>query len=172
MPNWAAGEMKIKAKNKKDIIEFIKYLYPRDNKEDKYFARAFMPWDSFADAKKNVDEYTIKEDNAYSYVFSFECAWSAAVCFTDAAYSKDSITGETNNRIVGLPEVCKKHKIFAELFCEELGMGFQEHYLIDDNGDFIIDDVVDWEETWEDEAGEELDEPRETGGFGEWRFTI
>ena len=88
-----------------------------------------------------------------------------------------------------LPIESERLHLNIEVFSEECGMCFQEHYVII-NGDIIVSECVEWEEycledyETKEEAEEDLgieitDEEWESGepyisrgGFGEWDFSI
>lgn len=88
-----------------------------------------------------------------------------------------------------LDKESKRLNLMIEVYSEECGEAFQEHYLFD-NGDTIIDECVDYNEYYigdynsKAEAEDELDieitdeewncgeEYIKRGGFGDWNFEI
>ena len=70
---------------------------------------------------------------------------------------------------ITLDLLCKKLEIGLELYSEESGCCFQEHYHVDANGNILIKDCVEWTEDWWDEENDcERDEPVYTGGFDDY----
>lgn len=77
-----------------------------------------------------------------------ECAWSVATAMIDYG-TLDVIT---------LPAATEKFGLTVEVYSEELGMGFQEHYLVE-NGKIIIEECVDCEEYYvQDMTADEKEE--------------
>jgi hypothetical protein len=92
-------------------------------------------------------------------------------------------------KFVTLFEACEMFNVDMEVYSEEPGCCFQEHYLVI-NGDVLVDECEEWNEYWLDdyetkeEAEEELgivitneewesgDSFISRGGFGEWYFEI
>lgn len=88
---------------------------------------------------------------------------------------------------ITLVEACQKYNVTVEVYSEECGIGFQEHYLIESNGDFVKE-CVDYTEYLLDEfetkeeaekeynekfTDEEWDEQiARRGGFIDWTFEI
>ena len=177
--------MKVKGA-KEDIEEFIQLIkadYNYDTMEfsfDRHLQRVF-------DAEE--EELVAIDDNTYSVFISGECAWSVVVCMLDDGYyvSMKSRLGD-KFRGTTLEIESERLNLDIEVFSEECGMCFQEHYLIK-HGMVEIEDCVEWNEYFLDEyetkeeAEEDLDieitddewDEREMitrGGFGDWEFTI
>lgn len=90
---------------------------------------------------------------------------------------------------ITIVEATEKWNLVVEVYSEECGCCFQEHYVFD-NGDILVDECVDYYEHWieeystKEEAEEELGifistkewEENEgyiiRGGFDDWEFTI
>ena len=128
------------------------------------------------------------------------CKWSIQSALID-----DAVSMRTNSRnwyfgegltsedfeFVTLYEACRLWNLVMEVYAEESGCCFQEHFVCD-KGEVLCDDCVDWEEYWvEDyETKEEAEEELETkitdgewtigleegrfcrGGFENWDFEI
>ncbi len=73
---------------------------------------------------------------------------------------------KTKLSFVTLFEACEQLNLAMEVYSEEAGNGFQEHYLFDE-GQLMIDETVDYTE----EYNEETDEYETSGGFV-WDFEI
>ncbi len=124
------------------------------------------------------------------------CKWSVQSALIDDAISMRTEPdrwgfGSVNRdslEFITLLEATEKWNLVMEVFSEECGCCFQEHYVFD-NGEVLCDDCVDYYEyclddyETKEEAEEELgieitDEEWEEGGFisregfGEWEFDI
>lgn len=125
------------------------------------------------------------------------CKWSIASALIDNAISMRTEPerwhhepGDEELEYITLYEACKRWNLAMEVYSEEGGCQFQEHFVCD-RGDVICEECVDWEEydVWdyetkeeaEEELGEEFtDEEWESredgritrGGFESWDFEI
>lgn len=115
-----------------------------------------------------------------------ECAWSVASCMFEGGYqARFNSNGQRNGTT--LEKETKRLGLAVEIYSEELGCTFMEHYIIA-SGNFIADECVDWKqyfmedfecvddfnkttgENWTQQQFEEYDEDFfETGGI-EWDF--
>ena len=68
---------------------------------------------------------------------------------------------------VTLYEACEQLELDMEVYSEEPGCGFQEHYVFID-GVLVAEECVDYEE----EYNEETEEYESSGGFDSWDFEI
>ena len=139
------------------------------------------------------------EEDDYAAITGW-CKWSVVSAMVDNAISMrtnpekwwwgDNIEPKSLEFIT-LWEACKRWNIIMEVYSEESGCQFQEHYLCD-KGDIICEDCINWEEYFVDdyktkeEAEEDweititddewvvgLKEGRFTrGGFENWDFEI
>ena len=117
----------------------------------------------------------LDEANA-SYISGY-CAWSVYSCMfgTSHTYYDDFITEKYGNKYIGfmgttLPDESRRLNLKIEVYSEEPGCGFMEHYLID-NGEILIEDCVDYEEVL-DEEGLEAGEIKIIGGFENRNYNI
>lgn len=125
------------------------------------------------------------------------CKWSVISALVENAISMRTEPdrwyhpeGEEEHEYITLWEACKRWNIIMEVYSEEGGIGFQEHFICD-KGEVICEECVDWEEydiydyETKEEAEEDLgikftDEEWENqedgricrGGFGEWVYEI
>ena len=129
MPNLCCYSMKIKG-NKENVYEFHKRM--RDYDAPNHLWRMFEA--DVYDEKDNEDG-TIKIDVAGS------CAWSIETCCRASGYSDGVDLLEVNSRDLNLE---------IEIWSDESGMCFQEHYFYK-NGECLIDDCVEWNEYYYDE---------------------
>lgn len=74
---------------------------------------------------------------------------------------------KTKLSFVTLFEACKQLELDIEVYSEECGCGFQEHYLFIDE-ELVVEECVDYSE----EYNEETEEYESSGGFDDWDFEI
>lgn len=178
--------MCIKGK-KENVEEFIKVIqanYDYGTMEFSYDRHLFRVFEAYY---KEIEQVG---DDVYQVVIGGDCAWSVSSCmFEDGYYGR--IKAEYPNEFRGttLPIESKRLGLDIEVFSEEGGCAFQEHYVII-NGDVIIDECVDWEEydiseydtkeEAETDYGIEITDEEwnsgedfiSRGGFGNWDFDI
>lgn len=118
----------------------------------------------------------IKDEPNASYLSGY-CAWSVYSCMfgTPHTYYDDFITEKHGNKYIGfigttLPDESRRLNLKIEVYSEEPGCGFMEHYLID-NGEILIEDCVDYQEVL-DEEGMEIGEYKIIGGFENTNYHI
>lgn len=75
--------------------------------------------------------------------------------------------GTENAHVVTLDILAKRLGFAIEVWSEESGCCFQEHIVCGIDG-VPYYDSVDWYENWEDDEGNELDEPIVTGGYSDY----
>lgn len=103
-----------------------------------------------------------KQGNITAYISGY-CAWSIASCMFDGPWSyftnvKNEINENKslnklqkkqalkNRKAITIVDACKKLNVDVEIFSNESGMCFAEHYYINSKGVKEIDDCVDFEE--------------------------
>lgn len=74
---------------------------------------------------------------------------------------------ESKLSFITLFEACKQLELDMEVYSEECGCGFQEHFKFIE-GELVIDECVDYIEVY----NEETDEYESSGGFDSWDFEI
>lgn len=133
------------------------------------------------------------EDNDYACIVGY-CKWSIVSALIDCAISmKKDPNGwyfgdHKPSEFITLWEACRKWNLDMEVYSEEGGMGFQEHFICS-KGNILCEDCVEWADYYLDdyetkeEAEEELgveftDEEWDNrydqvtrGGF-KWNFEI
>lgn len=201
MPNYCDFNMKIVGE-RKDIEELIAvlncdYSYKRispDHINGKTYplvhqpaspiyyttngyrlARFTGPRHMFRVFEAYVDR-SVDEPNA-SYISGY-CAWSVYSCMFkgDYTYYNDFLK-DYGNRYIGfmgttLPDESRRLNLKVEVYSEESGCAFMEHFLID-NGEILIEDCIDIEyEDILDENGEETGEWKTIGGFEDDNYHI
>lgn len=186
MPNYCYYSMCVRG-TKENVEEFIKVIEADYNYTDmkftykRHFFRVF---------EADYGEIEQMGDDDYRVTISGDCAWSVATCMLEGGYYRD-IKARYPREFRGttLPKESKRLNLAIEVYSEECGMCFQEHYLFD-NGDTIIDECVDYNEYYigdfnsKADAEDELDieitdeewnsgeEYIKRGGFEEWYFDI
>jgi hypothetical protein len=112
---------------------------------DRHFFRVF-------DA--SYDEIEDLGDGKCQVIINGYCAWSVYCCMFDTSgrsYYKSLKTSYPNEfRGTTLPMESKRLHLDIEIFSEECGMCFQEHYVVKD-GELCVDESVDWHEYCIDE---------------------
>ena len=116
-----------------------------------------------------------EDDNTAS--INGSCKWSIQSALIDNAMSMDyqKKTGEgywswdeesQKRDYITLFEACKKYHVNMEVYSEEPGCEFQEHYKYENGCE--LEDCVDYSEEYD----EETDEYISTGGYGSWDFDL
>lgn len=185
MPNLCSYSMCVKG-NKENVEEFIKVIkahYDYGTMEFSYDRHLFRVFDA------DYDEIEQVGDDVYQAIIYGDCAWSVATCMFEDGYYKNLKERYPNEfRGTTLPLESKRLNIDIEVFSEECGMCFQEHYIIK-KGNVEVNECVDWQEydltefetkeEAEEEYGIEItDEEWKTeefigrGGFENWDFEI
>lgn len=186
MPNICLYSMCVKGK-KENIEEFIKVIkadYDYGTMEfthDRHLFRVFSADDN---------EIEQVDDDVYEVIINGDCAWSVSSCMFESYYYSDLKQRFPNEfRGTTLPIESERLNLDIEVYSEECGCCFQEHYVII-HGDINVYDSVDWYEydlseyETKEEAEEELDieitdeewnsedDFISRGGFGSWDFEI
>ena len=162
MPNYCYYQMKVVGK-KENVEEFIKVMQADyDYSEMKFSFDRHMGGRVF---EAYVDEFKEIEKGNYAALISGDCAWSVVCCMFDGAltYHNDLKTRHPENcKSTTIPIESENLDLDIEIFSEESGMCFQEHYLVR-KGVIEIDDCVDYNEYYveeyatKEEAEEELE---------------
>lgn len=179
MANLCSFLMKVRG-NKEDIIQFHKAL----NQNGKIWM-----------GRGAETDLGFEEDGAA--FMSGCCKWSVISALIDNAISMRTEPekwyhpeGEEEHEYITLFEACKKWNLVMEVYSEEGGIGFQEHFICD-KGEVLCEECVDWEvyDIYDYETKEEAEKDFDTkftdeewaneddgricrGGFGDWIFEI
>ena len=189
MPNYCYYSMCVKG-TKENVEEFIKVIqadYDYSTMTFSHDRHLFRVFEAEYDEIERLDKYM------YQVVIQGNCAWSVSSCMLDNGsygYYEDCKKRFPNEfRGTTLPIESERLGLDIEVFSEECGMCFQEHYVIL-NGKLIVDECEDWNEYYlcdyntKEEAEETLgikitdeewngdEDFISRGGFGEWNFTI
>ena len=148
MPNYCYYQMKVVGSKKsiQNVIDTLKadYDYMAGKPEHKHLFRVF---------EANESEIQ-RVGNKYCVYITGECAWSVYSCMLSGVHTYyndikfrhlDIFMGTT------LAELSKDCKI--EVFSEEEGMEFSEHYIFE-NGECLTDDTCDVQQVGYNEKGE------------------
>ena len=187
MPNYCNYEMKVVGK-KENIEEFIKIMNSNYNYRTMEFDYERHMGGGVFEAE---DDGIRKQGDLYETIIMGDCAWSVHSCMFDDVFSyyhhfKKDYGDEC--RSTTIPIESQRLSLDIEIYSEEPGCCFQEHYLIM-KGDVEIDDCVDYyeycleeyetkEEAEKDLEIEITDEEWENeeyisrGGYEEWTFSI
>lgn len=170
MPNYCDFEMKVNG-TKENLDKFYNYLkadyyYNSDGSlqsctADKHLFRIFEVYLG--------TEGIYKEDENHTCIILGQCAWSVYSCMFEGDstyYSHWDNKDKSDFRGTTLPKISEELQLDIEVFSEEGGCGFMEHFLIR-KGVVEIEDCVDYHEEEDEETGEY----KPIGGL-EWNYTI
>ena len=188
MPNYCNYSMCVVGK-KENIEEFIKVIQADYDYGTMEFSHDRHMFRVFEAECEGVEE---RCDDIYQTIINGYCAWSVSSCMLRGGYYSRFKENHPNNfRGTTLDMESAKLNLEIEVYSEESGCCFQEHYIII-NGDIECDECVDWTEIWveEFETKEEAEEELELeitdeewaagqeegyftrGGFENWDFEI
>lgn len=154
MPNWAYGDIAIRGHKKEDIQNFVlRFLFTcRDEmlvqagleSDYQYFARTFIDCKDAHDVIRlfnQIEDGYSEDTGRYRLSLLAEFAWSASTCVIrgEHGYIKDE-NGNPKPKLISLDEAAKAHNVWVEIFTEELGNCFEEHMLVNNQGEWVIND--------------------------------
>ena len=113
-----------------------------------------------------VLENSYKDGEYFVYEISGDVAWSCSHWVGNTERNDDEHTLSNGAHYVSLDILAKRLDFAFEIYAEETGNQFQQHIVCDHNGS-VQEDTAEWSQTWQDEDGNDLDEPVEDGGFGD-----
>ena len=145
MPNWCEYTMKAVSKSKEALDRLISIMYYEDKEYYIYRCASVSISNEF------------QEDDYFVAMLYGDVAWSCGSWFDRIERFDETI--ESGGHYVTLDILCERLGIAVEVFGEEPGMEFQEHYLCNPKGDTV------WHQTWFDDDGNALPAPIESGGF-------
>lgn len=136
MANNCIYTMKVIGNSREDVNAFVDMM-TYENKE-RYFARIF-----------SADPYDEEEkDGRYSVMIAGDCAWSVYSCMCSGPWS---YYGQGNNSdLTNLEIETKRLGLTVEIYSQEPGIGFAEHFIYD-NGNCLVGEETDFSEYWNDE---------------------
>lgn len=126
MPNYCDYEMKIKGSKEAiaRVLACLKadYNYNEGKPEHKHFFRVFQA--------EEEGEPTKNPDGTYTLIVWGDCAWSVSSCMLDGGFSYyQAIKKDYPDIFMGTTLVEQSKDCEIEVFSEEPGMGFSEHYI-------------------------------------------
>ena len=136
MPNYCDYEMKIKG-SKEAIARVLAclnadYDYGEGKPAHKHFFRVFTA--------EEIGEPTENADGTFTQQVYGDCAWSVASCMLESAFSYYSVVKKDHPDIfMGTTLEEQSEDCEIEVFSEEPGMGFSEHYIFK-NGKCVCDE--------------------------------
>ena len=120
------------------------YNYSVAKPEHKHFFRVFEAYD---------DKIEKIGDNTYSVFVWGDCAWSVSSCMLSGAHTYyNDLKKDFPEIFMGTDLKEQSKDCTIEVFSEETGMGFSEHYIFK-NGECLCDDCVEIENAGYDEDG-------------------
>lgn len=141
--------------------------------------------------KVDVDSVDCSYDinGNYTATICGSCAWSVKCCMVDYAYEKNK-NDHTMNTLTHLQRESERLDLFIEVYSEEVGLEFQEHYKFYNGreleadciyySEFLLEDyetyadadneikLVATEEQFNDAKAD--DDWLRVGGYGDWEF--
>lgn len=165
MPNYCTYSLRAKG-TPKAIDELEARLTDYDHTP--HFWRVFeaIRSDDDPDGKAGEDDVVVAQ-------FDGSCAWSVYSCMCEGehTYASDHGTPET---ATSLHKTAKELGLEIEVFSEEPGIGFAEHFHYGADGGVIADETCDFEEVWWDRdeypTFDEFAEENDTCGLTEEDF--
>ena len=135
MANNCLYTMKVIGDSKENVDAFVAMLTYEN--QERYFARIF-----------SADPYDEEEKNGrYSVMVAGDCAWSVHSCMCSGPWSYYS--QGNNGDLTNLEIETERLGLTVEIFSQEPGVGFAEHYIYD-KGKCLVEDEVEFAEYWYD----------------------
>lgn len=96
------------------------------------------------------------DDGSYLLYGFGTCAWSCKTCMFGGpgTYYGDIENKKQERYSITLPDACKELGVAIEIYSDEPGVGFAEHYYINNQGEVIIDECSDLDELFFDYQGD------------------
>lgn len=185
MPNYCNYSMCV-AGTKESVEEFIKVIQADYNYVTMEFSHDRHMFRVFEAEHDEVDEYG---DGKFRTIIDGYCAWSVSSCMLEGGYYKDCKNSYGDDfRGTTLLLESKRLNIDIEVYSEEPGCCFQEHYVVS-NGKLVCEECVEWNEYYLDDYETKEDAEKELGieitdeewkeggfigrgGFPDWDFEI
>ena len=139
MPNICLYEMK--AVGKKENVDKLVEIMNNDY-------NATHMWRIFSADTNIISEPT---DNPYSIIIYGDCAWSVYSCMFDGPHTYQNANKNHDKNGTDIITLSKELQLDIEIFSEESGMCFAEHYMII-KGNLEIDESTDFIEYYDEET--------------------
>lgn len=157
MANNCCYEMLAVSKNKESLDRLVRIMNYKD--PEYYLYRVFFvkEYERNTEPPKYLDEF-------HYIKLVGDVAWSARPWVHD---NRDlTIKSKSGAHYSNLREICKALDIGVEVFTEEPGVGFQEHYRVDHNGELTWNECAVW--TQGVDENDEIDESLSEGGLEDY----
>lgn len=140
MPNYSYGNIMVRG-YKNNVDEFVKIMQANYDYRTMEFSHKPHMYRIFeCDCYKEEIEGGIK--TAY---LTTEQAWSAYVCMFDGLLTYYDDNKNRHQFATCVENEAKRLSLDVEIFAEEEGIGFQEHYIVDRFGNIEVDEREDME---------------------------
>lgn len=162
MPNYCCYNMQVTGEKKENIEEFIQVLQADYNYRTKEFTAPRHMFRVFTADPSDIVPYHGK----YACNIVGDCAWSVYSCMMEGPFSYYSEVAEEHPDDFRGTTLIKESELLdldIEVFSEEPGMGFAEHYLIS-KGDKIIDEEEPLQTYYFDEEEDSYEEFQKNTG--------
>lgn len=178
MANKCNYNCRIVGKTRESVQQIINAMRQKDFKNGYYLCRIFS-----ADQDNDI----IEKDWLFYAEIHGDCAWSVSDCMIDDDYFKwrGANIGEPkfcvfrnwreeicyNNIAMTMPMLCKALNCGVEIWSDECGLEFQEHYIINHEGELVEADTTRWVQGYNtDENGDFVDynPEKDEGGFEDY----
>jgi hypothetical protein len=157
MANCCEYEMMIVGKTKESIERLVKIM--------KYEDPEFFIYRVFNVEVCEEPNQGYQSDLWVMKIFG-DVAWSAESWINSPSNKENKFNGAY---FTNLPHLCKELDIGVEIYTKEEGVGFQEHYVINNSGELVSSECEDWYCEY-DEYGDFLSEEGGIEHFGEFSF--
>ena len=142
MPNYCNYEMKIKGS--KEAIQRViacleaDYNYNIGKPKHKHFFRVFSVY-------YEENEMKVNEDGTFTQFLWGNCAWSVYSCMCSGEHTYyNNCKNDFGENFMATTLQEQSQDCEIEVFGEEEGIGFSEHYIFK-NGEMLVDDCVETE---------------------------
>lgn len=134
MANDCLFTMRVRSRSVADLKEFLERVESKSYRKS-WLSRIF---DFYAEDTKIENGYFVC--SAWG-----SCAWSVWSCMFEGESTYYSCANGENKKSkrTTINRLCKRFKVECEIFSEEYGVGFQEHYFINEKGEILINDCKD-----------------------------
>ena len=157
MANWCRFKMTLKSNKKQNIKNSLRHIQKegQDYENYKFLVLPRLTYDRISKI--------YEKDNYFYVILNGECAWSCKVCMlsgTSINYNKLMknlphlyATG-SGEHIISIEEICAIYNTEVEVISSEMGIGFTEHYYINNKGKIIVSEIRKFDPSlvysWED----------------------
>ena len=131
------------------------------------------------------DADLIQDDEDFGEIVG-SCAWSVSVCMLEESSAAYIHGDDASSNGTSLERLSKDLELKIEIYSDEPGVGFQEHYVIE-NGEITVKEIEDVEYYWTDEfdtveefnkaynlnvskVAYENEDQIQIGGYEEWSY--